>query len=80
MSREAAFQAAARFGLGARVDELRRIDSDPRGWLTEQLHNPRIPEAVTVRHGGDLLVRKVVNGVRKRMLGDAENAAVAMKD
>ncbi len=80
MSGEAAFQAAARFGLGARVDELRRIDSDPRGWLTEQLHNPRIPEAVTVRHGGDRLVRKVVNGVRKRMLGDAENAAVAMKD
>lgn len=32
--------AANRFGLGARPGELSRIDSDPRGWLLDQLQGP----------------------------------------
>ena len=32
--------AANRFGLGARPGELSRIDSNPQGWLLDQLQGP----------------------------------------
>lgn len=39
--------AANRFGLGARPGELSRIDSNPRGWLLDQLQGPsRLPEEI----------------------------------
>ena len=35
--------AANRFGLGARPGDLKRIDSDPHGWLLDQLDGPSRP-------------------------------------
>jgi uncharacterized protein (DUF1800 family) len=48
MSLEAAFHAAARFGLGPRPGELERIGGDPRGWLKEQLRNPTVPDPARI--------------------------------
>jgi uncharacterized protein (DUF1800 family) len=50
MTSRHAFHAAARFGLGARGDELRRIGSDPRGWLLGQLAGPKTPPEVLRVH------------------------------
>jgi uncharacterized protein (DUF1800 family) len=46
MSREQAFIAATRFGLGPRPGELDRIAGDPRGWLLQQLGHPQLPAAI----------------------------------
>jgi len=37
------FQACARFGLGPHPGEIKKIESDPRGWLKAQLEHPVIP-------------------------------------
>ena len=39
MSSEVAFQAATRFGIGAKPGELMAAESDPRGWLQAQLRD-----------------------------------------
>lgn len=58
MSKEQAFQASARFGLGARPGELDLIASDVRGWLLKQLKAPVIPQVLLDGVGqGDRLVR-----------------------
>ena len=39
MSSEVAFQAATRFGMGAKPGELMAAEPDPRGWLQAQLRD-----------------------------------------
>lgn len=46
MALDQAFIAATRFGLGPRPGDLRRIASDPRGWLRQQLDQLRTPEEI----------------------------------
>jgi uncharacterized protein (DUF1800 family) len=80
MRTSTAFQASARFGLGARGDELARIGEDPRGWLFEQLRSPRIPSALRERENGEELVGDAVHAIRKGRSGAAEQAVRALKD
>ena len=46
MSGTDAFVATSRFGLGARPDELARVDGNPRSWLLDQLGPVRAPAAL----------------------------------
>ena len=43
MTNEAAFIASHRFGLGPKPGELRAVQSDPRGWLREQVGQSALP-------------------------------------
>src|SRR5262245_33144126 len=54
----AAAIAANRFGLGARPGELETVGSDPRGWLTRQLHGtPPVLAGAGLKPSSDTLAR-----------------------
>jgi uncharacterized protein (DUF1800 family) len=77
----AAAIAANRFGLGARPDELARIGSDARGWLSAQLAGgaPRLQGSEL--HGSADILSQALELRHARANGAAQNAnaAVAMK-
>jgi len=75
-----AFQAAARFGLGAREGEVSRIGNDPRGWVIEQLKAPHIPEEVKQRYGGTELLGGSLRSLRAGKNEAIESAVPRLKD
>lgn len=76
----AAFHASARFGLGAKPDELALIGGDPRGWLTAQMRSPMIPPEVKQRSGGVSVMGEAVKALKSKALDKAEGKIKALRE
>ncbi len=80
MSARDAFQASVRFGLGSRAEELREIDSDPRGWVRRQVHAQAHPTTVPGSRAGRDLVEDAVRAIGAKRPEEARKALRAVRD
>lgn len=80
MSSAQAFQASARFGLGARQDELVQISGDPGGWIVAQLRNPQIPSEVQQRMGNAGISLKAMKAAKKQEKAGTANPELSAKE
>jgi uncharacterized protein (DUF1800 family) len=66
--------AANRFGLGARPDEIAKLNADPRGWLKVQLSGGRtVPPAIAALAASDMVFKAQVEALQRRR--EAQRAA-----
>ena len=74
------FHASTRFGLGAREGELKHIGSSPKGWLTDQLKNAKIPKEVQERYGGKGLMGETIKDIKKKKIQQGEKKIKLTRD